>query len=191
MIELEQKFECSSEAEAKVEKISQFLQEMTFLDSYWDTSDYLLMRNGCFLRTRDDSIELKIISLPNTNQGMTVAQEITKRDEISEYLINLIDMDYETLMKSTKSYAIIETRRRSYKYKEFKIDLDATNFGYNVGEIEIMVEQDKVREGSILLQNEFKDLGFKKDKKGKLMTYIERFNPDQYQILVSLMKDNQ
>jgi adenylate cyclase class IV len=43
-------------------------------------------------------------------------------------------------------FATIVSTRRKFTLNEFTIDLDSTNFGYGIGEVEIMVSsQEEVR----------------------------------------------
>ena len=83
--------------------------------------------------------------------------EIEEVDKIIEFVLNLsknytlfdgvdrdsIDkFDIESLIKlfDLKEFATINSQRKSYSIDQIEIDLDETDFGYKVGELEIILD---------------------------------------------------
>jgi thiamine-triphosphatase len=79
----------------------------------------------------------------------------------------------------------IVTTRRKYSIENFTIDLDLTDFGYQIGEVELMVENkegeaQRATEQIEALCKEF-NLDTKPPIRGKVLEYIYRTNPALYE----------
>jgi predicted adenylyl cyclase CyaB len=141
MIEIEKKFQPTKGALHALLSEAEFLDEKRNMDIYYDYPDFRLFKNGFRLRERNGNLELKIKKDDFPDSGTTNSEEIDTEGEILERLGMSKDSKLrEILEKDMKAYASWETKRRKYKNGRFIIDVDETSFGYNVCEIEVMVE---------------------------------------------------
>jgi len=82
-------------------------------------------------------------------------------------------------------FARIESVRRKFILGEFTIDLDMTNFGYGIGEVEIMVESpDQIQAAKTKIENFCKEMGFTIGVRGKVLEYLYRNSPGHFQALL-------
>lgn len=190
MIEVEKKFTLNDSDIDRITQGTEFLGEKSFTDTYFDTPDYSLTKADKWLRLRDDRFELK---LP-MNQGKGSSnRELDQYEELeSEDLIKkALGLTQEgTLAKNLelnthKPFATITTHRRKYKKGDFTIDLDVMDFGYSIGEIELMVNSQS--DMKIALD---RILAFAKEQhlslapvRGKVIEYIKRNNSAHYKAL--------
>ena len=77
------------------------------------------------------------------------------------------------------------TTRRKYKDGQFVIDLDEIDFGYNIGEIELLVNDKSAMEEAVA---QILDFANKKGLviapvRGKVIEYIKRNNINHYRAL--------
>jgi hypothetical protein len=85
-------------------------------------------------------------------------------------------------------YATLETTRTKFLMDDVTIDLDETDFGYSIGELEIMVtSEDAIQqaEDKIRLFAKQHNLPTPRNLQGKVLTYIYRNNKEQYELLKS------
>lgn len=131
MIEVEKKFIPTPENLQTLLEGAIFVGEVTNHDIYYDYSDYRFLKGNIALRKRNGRFELKIQS------GSGINEEIEELDRIEEYfnvpsLQDFIDGELMVAMD-------FKVQRKKYKKEDFSIDIDETDFGYQVGEIELMV----------------------------------------------------
>lgn len=190
MIEVEKKFILSSEDIERITEGAEFLGEKSFTDTYFDTSDYLLTKADKWLRLRGNRFELK---LP-MNQGKGSSQrqldqyeELDTDESIYKALsiksTSTLEKDLE--INGYKPFSTFTTTRKKYKKGDFIIDLDVIDFGYSIGEIELMVESQSEMEEALN-----KILAFAKEQglsvapvRGKVIEYIKRNNLEHYKAL--------
>ena len=78
-----------------------------------------------------------------------------------------------------KPFACYKTHRTSLKHGDFNIDIDDTDFGFRVGEIEVMVDSTEEVEGAVKRIEDF----------GKKLGWCKQFNvPYNFQFFESLLK---
>jgi predicted adenylyl cyclase CyaB len=190
MIEVEKKFSLSADEINKLTAGSQFLGEKTFTDEYYDTEDFLLTAQDKWLRLRDGKWELKLTM--NKGQAankrkMDQYEELETEEGIKEALnikskkplsLALAELGYKPFCKIT-------TTRKKYKKGEFTIDLDQVDFGYNIGEIELMVEDHGQMQEALDKITEFagKNNLSLLPVRGKVVEYLKRNKPEHYQKL--------
>lgn len=190
MIEVEKKFILSSKDRERITEGAEFLSEKSFTDTYFDTSDYLLTKADKWLRLRDNRFELK---LP-MNQGKGSSQrQLDQYEELDtdEAIYKALDIKpTATLQKDLeingyKPFSTFTTTRKKYKKGDFVIDLDVIDFGYSIGEIELMVESQSEMEEALN-----KILAFAKEQglsvapvRGKVFEYIRRNSPEHFKAL--------
>ena len=83
-------------------------------------------------------------------------------------------------------FAIYTTTRRKYKRDDFTIDIDTTDFGFNIIEIEVMVSnKSDIQNGIDKIINFASSLGLKGGYvRGKAIEFIQRNNPAHFQKLI-------
>ncbi len=189
MIEVEKKFILKSEDIERLIQGAAFISEKTFTDTYYDSADFALTTKDIWLRQRDDRFELKV-PLNESNQIRILDQyeeyeteseirQILKLPESGNFKQDLQNRGYQP-------FVTLVTTRKKYKKGEFIIDLDVIDFGYSIGEIELMV-RDKFEMQSA----SDKIIAFAKENelaltavRGKVVEYLRRNNLKHYQVLV-------
>lgn len=145
-VEVERKFKVTADTKIKLVEIGAELQkEKVFLDKYYDNPDYSLTLKDCWLRRRNESWELKVVNGQFTKLASQY-QEITETNEIVDFLVNhfhrfdLKHLPVDQVIQKLDLQPFVEftTTRQTYFLPECIIDLDLTDFGYQVGEIEVM-----------------------------------------------------
>lgn len=156
--EVERKFRVPPNFKEILEtKGARLLEETTFTDVYFDAPNHALTLTGCWLRKRDDKWELKIQKLKNFSCGIESNAEFENEREIVNELSGRLracqpnvdrdsdcsvgDFIQRTCCKQIACYA---THRTVYKMPNgVIIDVDQASFGYQVGELEIVVSCEK------------------------------------------------
>ncbi|MEQ2171551.1 hypothetical protein GOODEAATRI_011896 [Goodea atripinnis] len=166
-VEVEQKFLFNSDTVKTIEEIGVCVGLKQFHDQYFDTPDFKLTLRDVWLRRRKQSWELKCPTAtvsgtgePGREQSLcTQYKEITNLPEIYQRVKEFIkeacedgetevtpsDEDDSWLGKmNLRCFAEFTTTRRSFTLKGeqgVQIDLDQADFGYHVGEIEVLVPE--------------------------------------------------
>ncbi len=102
--------------------------------------------------------------------------EMTKKSDLLELLVN----------NGYDSFCKLETTRKKYQYQDLTIDLDSTDFGYQIGEIEIVVHsKEDIATAEAKIHQFARDLGLniRSGVPGKVLTYLQQFRADHYQAL--------
>ena len=191
MIEVEKKFILNEQDKERLTKNAQFLNERVFTDVYYDTEIFSLTSKDKWLRSRDGRFELKLPLHDGADRLADQYDELEDEQKIREALNlpsngNLSD----DLVKTGYSpFCTCKTTRRKYEKEPFIIDLDIVDFQdftYNIGEIELMVNDKSEIEGAIE-----KIMTFAKEQnlaiapvRGKVIEYLKRAKPNHYQALV-------
>jgi predicted adenylyl cyclase CyaB len=192
MIEVEKKFILNDDDIDRLTTGAEFLKEKTFTDIYYDTTTYALTTKDVWLRSRDGRFELKIpLHHKDLDRLADQYEELEEKGKIRAVLglpkkgtfsENLSEGGYSPFCELT-------TTRRKFKKDEFNIDLDtvhSADFSYNIGEVELMVDDVTEMSGAI-----DKIMAFAKEKnltiapvRGKVLEYLKLKNPKHYQALV-------
>ena len=191
MIEVEKKFILNEQDKERLTKEAQFLNERVFTDIYYDTEIFSLTTNDKWLRSREGRFELKLPLHEGVDRLADQYDELEDEQKIREAL-NLPPKGKlaDDLAKAGYSpFCTCKTTRRKYKKESFIIDLDVVDFQdftYNIGEIELMVNE-KSEIGSAIE----KIMDFTKSQnltiapvRGKVIEYLKRTKPNHYQALV-------
>ncbi|XP_031561495.1 thiamine-triphosphatase-like [Actinia tenebrosa] len=197
MIEVEKKFTVPPSFEDVLARVGAVLvMEKEFLDSYYDFTDFKLSLQDCWLRERNNSWELKHRDKHSKSRSTTTDSyyEVDNEKEILRSVATYVSMD--TSVKSVQEFvtgsrlrvfASFKTRRMRYEIDGLFIDLDSASFGYNVGEIEMMVgSKDDIAGAEIKIESLAKRLGinWKTKQHGKLGEYLYLNNPTLFKQLV-------
>lgn len=154
--EVERKFRVPSGFEKLAQmKGAKLLQWTAFTDVYFDAPNHELTLTGRWLRKRDSRWELKIQKLKNEH-WIESNCEIEDEAEIVNELLKTLTARYsnairdctsvEDIIQSTccKQIASFTTRRTVFEMPNgVLIDLDQASFGYQVGELEVVVAKEK------------------------------------------------
>lgn len=135
MIEVEKKFIPTEENLKILLTDAEFLGEVTNHDIYYDYPDFRFLKGNIAFRKRNGNFELKIQS------GSGIHEEIEDLEKIKEYF-GTSDLE-EFINENLISAIEYRTVRKKYKKEDFNLDMDETDFGYQVGEIELMVEKEE------------------------------------------------
>ncbi len=186
MIEVEKKTQPTEEQLEVLLKEAEFIQEKIIHDMYYDFPDYSLFKKGIRLRKRDSGFELKGYLGNSDSVSIRAAREIEDESEIKKHLNMGDDKSLEEIIN--KDFILLcgyTTKRKKYKKEGFIIDVDETDFGYNMTEIEIPVEDEtKIKEAEDRLISfakkynlEILDLPIKPDE------YLRRLKPEIYNLI--------
>lgn len=187
MIEVEKKFLVEENDIPKLLVEADFLNEKKFTDTYWDTLNYSLTTTDFWLRSRDGRFELKVPMLGGGKRVIDQYEELESDEQISDKLNLPRGILEEELRKNDyKPFATITTLRKKYKKDGFIIDVDELDFGYNIVEVELMVDE-KIEIDTAVQ----KILSFAhrynlsvNQVRGKIVEYIRRSSSKHYKALV-------
>ena len=194
MIEVEKKFILSAEEVEKLVRGSEFVGEVKLDDVYYDTPDFVLMKQDKYLRRRNGQFEFKVSTELVTNAPIAHYGELTSDGEIREEL-GLGRGDFEQTVKKAgyKPMVPIKTLRKKYKEGDFNIDIDSADFGHDVAEVELMVEKEEDVQEAVGRIQQFafsKGFGDKSEEgiRGKVIEYLYRKNHVVYEEIVESWK---
>uniref|UniRef100_A0A8C5PGZ2 Thiamine-triphosphatase n=1 Tax=Leptobrachium leishanense TaxID=445787 RepID=A0A8C5PGZ2_9ANUR len=154
-IEVERKFVPGPTVEDQLHSLGAELKDETvFQDSYYDSLDNRLTLADIWLRKRADSWELKqplLRGAHGLNGASTQYQEVTCEAEIlrrvSEELGVPCPHNLDAL--GLNEFARFVTTRRKFLFPAHNgsghnvaVDLDTTDFGFAVGEVEVLVQRE-------------------------------------------------
>ncbi|KAK3085357.1 hypothetical protein FSP39_002048 [Pinctada imbricata] len=152
-IEVERKFTVTADTKIRLLELgAELRKEKTFKDAYYDNSDYRLTLSDCWLRQRNGTWEFKVaVSSFIKPSSSTQYSEITDENEICRLLHRKFDVKDDVVMSLNELidklkldvFAKFTTTRQTYFLPECTIDLDLADFGFQVGEIEVMIADEK------------------------------------------------
>jgi thiamine-triphosphatase len=143
MVEIEKKFSLNAEQEKKLLAEATFINERIFTDVYFDKKDHYYTVKDIWIRKRDDRFELKVPqSAFLLERASDQYEEIEDDKKIAEFLKLPVTKPLVEVLEENDivPFCKITTKRKKYKKDKFTIDIDEMDFGYNVCEIELMVD---------------------------------------------------
>jgi len=190
MIEVEKKFVLSPEAETKIAQLATLKSEKVMTDAYFDTADAKLGLHDTWLRARDTHYELKVPLRPDADKSSVVyyrelIDDVSIRGELD--LPHSDSLEADLGKAGFMVQAKFTTTRRHYQYENFTIDLDILDFGYTIGEVELLIEDDDdVAAAEAKIEAFAKEYGLKglPQSGSKFAEYLRRKNKSYYDILV-------
>lgn len=150
---VKRKYLITANSEDMLQKIGGvFLETETLIDEYLDDKNYSLTLSDCWLRLRNKKFEMKINAAfgcgPNKSPSVEM---LTNENEIQEMLMKKYARKLEQKRRVSErqldvlidaldisEFVTFETSRKKYQMNDFIVTLDVTNFGFQVGEIEIV-----------------------------------------------------
>ena len=168
VIEVERKFQLEKDSVSKLQgQGAKLLKECSFTDVYYDTTDYRLTRNDHWLRKRNGQWQLKCppevrrrdtpstqyveydneetilktLQVPLDKELSLAASGLPSVTDTSSAISTSLCSNLQGLVEkaSLNEFAQYTTHRKTYVLDGFTIDLDLTDFGFQVGEIEVVV----------------------------------------------------
>ena len=180
MIEVEKKFLLTEEEIEKLLLDAVFLEEIELEDVYYDKESLELIKADKYLRKRNGKYEFKIPVGVREEFDVDRYFELEDEDSILKEL-NLEGGSIEKEMSKVGlvPLATIRSVRRKYKHGDFGIDIDKTDFGYSIVEIEVMIPEE---ESTINASHRIVDFALsiglevapEDDVRGKLLEYLYR-----------------
>ncbi|XP_068604231.1 thiamine-triphosphatase [Brachionichthys hirsutus] len=214
-VEVERKFLCNADTRKTLEEIGAVcVDQRQFLDQYFDTPKFDLTLRDMWLRKRNKECwELKCRHAAAGTEGMsghqataaamcTQYKEITSLPEIQLRVKEVLKKNSEREASPSQedeswlgemnlvSFAEFTTVRRSFTLEEegVQVDLDQADFGYSVGEIEVLVpEGGDVQSALEKIERTAGKLGLTGNQRveGKMSVYLRRNHPEHYAKLLS------
>ena len=183
MIEVEKKFIGDNPDDVKrLLEGAEFMGEKTFADDYYDTDKLDLALKNIWLRSRDGKWELKF------PYNYDAWHELETESEIADYLKLPKDISLTQALENTgyKIFVPYTTTRKKYKKGEFTIDVDSLDFGYEMIEIELMVNDISEADEAVSKIIDFaKQYNLEvKSVRGKAQEYLLRHKKEHYDTLV-------
>lgn len=160
LIEVERKFTPGPDTEGRLQELGGTLEHrVTFQDTYYDTSELSLMRSDHWLRQREGSgWELKCPGVAGISGSHNEYVELTSESAIVAQLFELLGtqepgtagvaavlgslkLEEVASFVTTRSSWMLALSGASEEELKLRVDLDSTDFGYAVGEVEVMVRE--------------------------------------------------
>jgi len=191
MFEVEKKFLLTPNQEKRIRKGSKYQGEKIFTDTYFDNGEYELTLNDIWLRLRDKNAELKMPLEKQEERSEIFCNRYEEFNEEAEIRQMLNMRGSGEFLEDLKThgyhpFATITTRRETYRKQDFRIDIDAVDFGYALVEIELLVEREEDIKAAEAEIGKFAALHQLKidSVRGKVVEYLFRNSPDHFRMLL-------
>ncbi|XP_061877236.1 thiamine-triphosphatase isoform X3 [Entelurus aequoreus] len=194
-IEVERKFLCSADTLKILQEIGVCAGQRQFHDQYFDTPQFHLTLRDVWLRKRKGCWELKCPVARVTGAEETQSEvsalcsrykEITNLGDIKMKLMEVLkDICKDVTSLEQASCCVTESCRHEMDSEQdkFWVDLDEADFGYRVGEIEVLIpEGGDMRAALDKIERTAKKLGLTGDQRidGKMSVYLKINHPEHY-----------
>ncbi|XP_068098332.1 thiamine-triphosphatase isoform X2 [Hyperolius riggenbachi] len=203
-IEVERKFVPGTDVEKTLHGLGAvLLEKVTFRDSYYDSPDVLLTLADFWLRKRDDTWELKHPPKRGATGfigGSTQYVEVTQKDEIIHKISEELGVPCAPSIEAfgLNEFASFVTCRRRFQLPleenavtKVVVDLDKADFGFVVGEVEVLVKnQEEVQNAMLKVEEICRKLGSFRETpvQGKVSTFLQLHRPEHYKKLMEAHK---
>ncbi|VFV17654.1 thiamine-triphosphatase-like [Lynx pardinus] len=208
LIEVERRFIPGPGTEKRLQELGGTLEhQVTFWDRYYDTPELSLMRADYWLRQREGSgWELKCPGTAGVSGPHQEYVELTVEPAVVAQLCEVLGTEVLGAggvaavlgPLGLQEVASFVTKRSAWKLvlsgtdeeePLLRVDLDTADFGYTVGEVEALVHEEaevpvaleKIHSLSSML-----GVPVQETAPAKLMVYLQRFQPQDYQRLLQV-----
>ncbi|XP_066289450.1 thiamine-triphosphatase-like isoform X2 [Branchiostoma lanceolatum] len=149
VIEVERKFSFGEGSEERLRKAGAVCkEELSFHDVYYDTEEFVLTLADHWLRRREGRWELKCPPADRDRASLVEQYvELQREADILKQLAAILNVEagsVEEMVQRARCepFCNFQTDRKTYTLEGgFKIDLDQTDFGFRVGEIELICQK--------------------------------------------------
>ncbi len=142
MLEIEQQFPFSIDQLPAIQALFPLSSIKTLDETYFDTPNFSLLKNDTWLRQRNGAYELKYRKPENRGQQLEIYDEFYEINSIKQFLHVPEELELgQWIENNLQSTIKIKTTRHTFKSAPFTIDIDLTDFGYSVCEIEYAGEK--------------------------------------------------
>jgi len=187
MIEIEKKFIPEEGDIERITKGAEFISETVNDDTYYD-KDFSLTKKDIYVRRRNGAFEMKVGIRRRGFEGIiSTYEEVNNENAIREKLGVIGATKKGNLKEDLEAsgyspFGAWKTTRRKYKKGEFTIDVDSVDYGYEVIEIELLVESpDDMDKATNKILDFAKESGLTKSPKtGKVSQFLIRNYPEEY-----------
>lgn len=190
MFEVEKTFLLDGVDEDRLLHGAEFVKEIVIDDTYYDTPECTLTLQDKWLRKRKGAFELKVnmVDTDRSEQEVDQFHEIETEQEIRAVLDlpKVHDLETDLQKAEYEPIAQFKTYRKKYKHGKFVLDLDETDFGLRIGEIELVVDSEDKMAGALQEILDFaasRGVSFK-IVPGKLQTLLGQTKPEYEQKLI-------
>lgn len=186
MIEIEKKFIINNKVKDLLED-AHYIKTDIINDTYYDDTHYSLTSKDWWLRLRNGIFELKVPLSIAKNDAMDRYEELVD-DRLRQKLSLSSNFSLNAAISSAGyvPFATIISTRKVYKLDEFTVVIDSMNYGYETGEIELLVanedQEDNASKKILALAQKY-ELSISRFR-GKVFEYLWRFNPTHYDALL-------
>lgn len=174
MIEIEQQFPFPQILLPSLQQKLIQVKTKELVETYFDTKDFNYLRNDTWFRERNGTFELKYRKPEERGKQLEVYLELTSEEEIKAFLDVPKDAVLSNWIKTNLLPSIqMKTTRYTFQRDYFTVDVDITDFGYSVCEIEYSVDTNMETAKADILRFS-KELGLEqKPAHNKAKAYIE------------------
>ena len=191
MIEVEIKFPLIKNNEQLITADAKFIAENKVVDLYYDNPSRQLTLADRWLRCRNGQFEFKVPVDNNHKNTTFVARRYTELTTDQEILhaLKLSSQDLSTALEQNNytPFATINTTRLSYEYGDIHIDIDRTDFGYAIGEVErLITDPGQIKDAEKELKRFLSErhIAYSHGRMGKVALYLQKHKPDHFHLLV-------
>lgn len=189
MIEVEKKIALRPGDRARLLTGATFLKEKKLHDIYYDDKNFSWTIKDWWLRKRNDRFELKVpLVAPVSDDLFDQYHEFEDEESIRRELSLPVQGTFAEDIARANIAPIIDitTTRQEYSYGDFIIDIDSMDFGYELAEIECMVNTQAEVDSAMRAITAFVvDRGLEITQVyGKVLVYLQRFYPEHFQKLM-------
>ena len=141
-VEIKRKFKVYDDSDKTVEKKGgKLLETEMFEDKYFDNSCYNLTLSDCWLRKRNSTFEFKTDSSSSGSETLSdekaiiqSLQEMFHQKRSHETLLELLDeLEFS-------EFASFQTTRKQFQLDDYTLTLELTDFGFQVGDVSLIVD---------------------------------------------------
>jgi thiamine-triphosphatase len=187
-IEVEKKFILDNSDKNILISGAESIGTKIFTDIYYDNGTYDLTCNDIWLRERDGQWELKLPLKHSRTRIVDEYRELETESEIIEYFHFSKNKPLSHSLAEThyRPFASLTTKRSKYKKDGFIIDLDSMDFGYEIAEIEKMVNTEaEIPQATERILEFAKKYDLQTGQvRGKLIEYLRRNDKKHFDALV-------
>lgn len=190
MIEVEKKYPLDTGDRERITKGRMPFKTVTLVDTYYDDDDFSISTKDRWLRKRNGTFELKVPlhSASAMERDADQFDEIEDEDGIRKFfnIARYGSLDEDIANAGYRPFGTIVTTREKYRINDLTLDVDSIDYGYELCEIESMVERPEDMDRAIeKIRSCAHMLGLvERPLKGKVFEFINRTNPKHYQALV-------